>query len=446
MSLLKFFYAKPAIPERDYTDKEFKSVRWKSFWAFTIGYAIYYVCRLSFSVAKPALVKEGILTPTELGVIGSAVFITYAVGKFVNSAVSDYSNVTRYLSAGLFISALCNFAMGMNTSGIALTIIWGINGWFQSMGVGACVVALSRWYDEKERGTYYGIWATAHNIGEGITFVATATIVSYFGWRAGFELAGIIGLLGMLAMMKWVKDSPASMGFRPIIKMETNSVELDKKEVLKHQWDVVKNPAIWILAIGCCCMYVARYGVTGWGVFFLENGKGYTTVEAAGIIGINSIIGIFSTMASGWLSDRFLGGNRSLMVVIVSLINTVALACFLFAPAGNHWFTLIAMSVFGFSLGIQLCFFGGLLATDISHKAASGMAMAMMGVFSYAGAALGEFLTGVMIDKTSTVVEGKTIYNFDSLSYFWIGADFLSAVAGVLLMIIVARQAKKSTV
>lgn len=235
MAMLKFFAASPAIPLKNLSETTFKSVRWKSFWAFSIAYATFYVCRLSFNVAKPILVNEGVVTPTELGVIGAAIFITYAIGKFVNSAIADHSNITRFLSFGLFISAICNFAMGMNTSAIVLAVIWGINGWFQSMGVGPCVVALSRWYNDQERGSFYGYWSVAHNVGEGITFVVTAAVISYLGWKMGFVFSGIVGLLGMLIAIIWMKDSPASLGFKPIIHMEKESDTLDNKEVLKHQ-------------------------------------------------------------------------------------------------------------------------------------------------------------------------------------------------------------------
>lgn len=446
MSILTYFKASPAIPLKQYTEAMFKSTRMKSFWAFSFAYAIYYVCRLSFNVAKPALVNNNILTPTELGVIGSAIFVTYAVGKFVNSAIADHSNIVRFLSIGLFFSAIANFAMGMTTSAVVLTVIWGFNGWVQSMGVGPCVVALSRWYDDKERGSYYGFWSVAHNVGEGITFVVTAAIITTFGWKFGFTFAGIMGMLGVLVAVMFMKDSPAACGFAPIIPQTTEKAEMDNKEVLKHQWAVVKNPAIWILAVASCCMYIARYGVNSWGVFFLENGKGYTTLEAASIVSVNSIVGIIGTIASGWLSDRFLSGKRNVMTVVVSLINAISLAAFLFAPAGNAWFSIIALSVFGITLGIQLCFLGGLLATDISHKSASGIALGMMGVFGYAGAAAGEILTGVMIDKTTIIDEaGKKIYDFDSLSYFWVGADLLSVLASVLFAVVVAYQTRKVT-
>jgi sugar phosphate permease len=52
---------------------------------------------------------------------------------------------------------------------------------------------LNQWFSNKERGTLYGIWFSAHNIGTGLTYIITAYIVGAFGWQMGFFRAGIAG-------------------------------------------------------------------------------------------------------------------------------------------------------------------------------------------------------------------------------------------------------------
>ncbi len=143
----------------------------------TLAYVTFYVCRLSFTVAKSALVELGI-TPTELGMIGSTLFFSYAIGKLVNGFIADHANVVRYMSLGLLLSAGMNLLMGMTTNAMLLAIFWGINGWAQSMGVGPCAVSLARWYGFKERGTFYAIWSTAHNIGEAMTYMVIAAVIA----------------------------------------------------------------------------------------------------------------------------------------------------------------------------------------------------------------------------------------------------------------------------
>ena len=62
------------------------------------------------------------------------------------------------------------------------------------MGAPASVVGLARWFNNRERGTYYGVWCTSHNLGEALTFVLTSLVVSSFGWRWGFAGAALWAL------------------------------------------------------------------------------------------------------------------------------------------------------------------------------------------------------------------------------------------------------------
>lgn len=87
------------------------------------------------------------------------------------------------MTTGLLITALVNLCLGF-TNSLSCSLSLGISGWFQSMGAASCVVGLSRWFTDKERGSYYGFWSASHNIGEALTF--HISIVSVLGWRYGF--------------------------------------------------------------------------------------------------------------------------------------------------------------------------------------------------------------------------------------------------------------------
>ena len=126
---------------------------------------------LSLNVMKKPIVDEGIFSETELGIIGAVLFFTYAVGKFTNGFLADRSNINRFMSTGLLVTALVNLCSWvLCNSFILFAILWGISGWFQSMGAASCVVGLSRWFTDKERGSFYGFWSASHNIGEAMTF------------------------------------------------------------------------------------------------------------------------------------------------------------------------------------------------------------------------------------------------------------------------------------
>lgn len=138
-----------------------KRLQWSTFLAATLGYGMYYVCRLSLNVVKKPIVDEGIFSETELGIIGAVLFFTYAVGKFTNGFLADRSNINRFMSTGLLVTALVNLCLGFVHSFILFAILWGISGWFQSMGAASCVVGLSRWFTDKERGSFMAFGAQA---------------------------------------------------------------------------------------------------------------------------------------------------------------------------------------------------------------------------------------------------------------------------------------------
>ena len=114
--------------------RSLKRLQWSTFLSATLGYGMYYVCRLSLNVVKKPIVEEGIFSETELGIIGAVLFFTYAVGKFTNGFLADRSNINRFMSTGLLVTALVNLFLGFVHSFILFAILWGISGWFQSMG------------------------------------------------------------------------------------------------------------------------------------------------------------------------------------------------------------------------------------------------------------------------------------------------------------------------
>ena len=412
-----------------------KRFQWSTFLAATLGYGMYYVCRLSLNVVKKPIVDEGVFSETELGIIGAVLFFTYAVGKFMNGFLADRSNINRFMSTGLLVTALVNLCLGFVHSFILFAVLWGISGWFQSMGAASCVVGLSRWFTDKKRGSFYGFWSASHNIGEAMTFIIVASIVSALGWRYGFLGAGLVGLIGALVVWRFFHDTPQSKGL-PAVNAPEKKKEMDAletEEFNRAQKAVLRNPAIWILALSSAFMYISRYAVNSWGVFYLQAEKGYSTLDASFIFSISSVFGIVGTMFSGVISDFFFGGRRNFPALIFGLMNVFALCLFLLVPGVHFWMDALAMILFGLGIGVLICFLGGLMAVDIAPRNASGAALGVVGIASYIGAGLQDVMSGVLIEGNKQLVDGVEVYDFTYINWFWIGAALLSVLLALLV-------------
>lgn len=433
--MLKYFKKANPTPIKGTLNEQhsrYNKLKWQVFISATIGYSLYYVCRLSLNVIKKQLVDSNILNESELGMMGSALFFSYAIGKLFNGFLADKSHIGRFMSAGLLLTALINLILGFTSEFIVFTILWGVSGWFQSMGAAPSVISLSRWFSNKERGTYYGIWSASHSIGKAITYIGVAFMVSLAGWQWGFWGAGIIGLVGAILVFNFLHDSPEHKGLSPIKNVPTNT-STKNKSISSLQKEVLKNPFIWILAIASCLMYVSRYGIESWGIYYLEVQKGYSNIEASSILSVSAISGIVGTVLSGIISDKFFKGSRNIPALMAGLLNVFSISIFLFYPDGRFWIDMSSMIIFGFAIGILITFVGGLMAVDIASKKASGAALGLIGIASYIGAGVQDIVSGNLIQNNQIVVNGIKEIDFLEAKIFWVGAAILSVLLTLLV-------------
>ena len=432
--MLRAFATGPDLPVRADSDidRDFAAHRRRVIVAITAGYAISYTCRLAINVVKKPLIDGGIFTPDDLGMIGSALFYSYAFGKLINGFLSDHANAKRFFAAGLVLSALCNIAMGFSASVWVATAIWGINGWFQSFGAPACVVSLASWFSNRERGRYYGIWSTAHSIGEGLNFIVVAALVAAFGWHWGFWGPGIAVLVAAAASYVALSDRPRTLGLPTVADWRqdhyapsTQTAATPPAGVFATQLTLLKIPAVWIVAVSSALVYITRYAITSWGMLYLQEVRGYSDVGAGFMLAVNTLAGVVGALAFGFVSDRFFGARRPPANLLFAVAELTGLLLFFYGPVGLAW-TAFSLFLFGLGMTGLVTSLGGLFAIDICPKRVAGAALGMVGVFSYLGAAIQERVSGKLIDHGMTVVGGVRHYDFSGAIQFWIGASVAS--------------------
>ena len=443
MSLFSFYRiskpSKDTVPQEQ-VESTYKSLRSRTFWGATIAYSLYYVCRMSINVVKQPLIDEGVLTAGELGLIGSALLFVYAVGKFLNGFIADYCNIRRFMATGLFISALANLILGV--LGLfklpaflifaVFALLWGINGWVQSMGSAPGVISLSRWFPQSKRGSYYSLFSTSPYIGEFISYNVLALVVGWLGWQSGFIVAAVAGLIGTALIMFFVSDTPESKGLPSVQVLSGEDVTAKDKQPTKElQKMILKHPGIWVIAISSAFIYITKYAIAGWGVLYLQKQHAFSLEEASQVIAFSAIFGILGTVLAGWLSDRVFKGDRAKPAVLSGILSSLSLFLFLFV-GGGFLMNIFYVSLFSLSVGVLYCIVAGLMAVDIVPRKATGAALGVVGISSYIAAGLQDITSGYLIQGYMTTVDGADIYNFGPVSWFWIVASVISFVLPVL--------------
>ena len=438
---LKFFLTGPdATPLTDEAEikRRYRRTRIAVFLSITLGYAMYYVVRQGYSVVKKPLLDSKVFDAAQLGAIGSVFFLTYMIGKCVNGFLADRLNIKRFLALGLLGSATILTVMGFCRSFYLFAVLWGLCGWFQTFGAAPSVVSLNQWFSNKQRGTLYGIWFSAHNIGTGLTYIITAYIVGAFGWQMGFFAPGVLGISASIFLYLFMHDRPQVYGLPPVSVYAGEKTHAEykaaDKPVFKAQLGVLLRPAVWVLGLSSAACYVARYAIESWGVVFLTEAKGYSLPTASAIISISQFAGIAGAITCGFISDRFFHHKRNVPCLLFGIFFVISMAMFVYVPHEHYWSDYVSMMIFGYTVYALVTYLGGLMAVDICSKKATGAAMGVIGLFSYAGASLQEAVGGYLINAHKTVgADGKTIYDFTAVGNFWVIATFFALVLPLLV-------------
>lgn len=420
---------------------EYKTLRNRTFWGATVAYSLYYVCRMSLSVVKQPLIDEGVLSAGQLGLIGSALLFVYALGKFMNGFIADYCNVRRFMATGLFISALVNLLLGAvgfikglpaGLVFMVFAVLWGVNGWMQSMGAPPGVISLSRWFPRSKRGTYYSIFSATPYLGEFLSFIMTGVIVGALGWQYGFVVAAAAGLIGSLVILLFVSDTPESKGLPSVYELSGEEMKKeDKMPTRELQKLVIKHPGIWIIALSSAFIYITKYAIAGWGVLFLQKARGFSLEDATQIIAFSAAFGVVGTVLAGWLSDKVFAGDRVKPAILSGMLSFIALALFLFTE-GGFMMNIFYVSLFSLAVGVLYCIVAGLMAVDIVPRKATGAALGVVGISSYVAAGLQDITSGYLIQYNTRQVGGVDVYDFGPVSWFWLVAALVSFILPVL--------------
>jgi OPA family glycerol-3-phosphate transporter-like MFS transporter len=416
------------LPEEK-IDPVYKRLRFQVFLGIFVGYAGYYLVRKNFSLVMPDLIAQG-YTKGELGIIASAVSISYGISKFLMGGISDRSNARVFLSLGLVLSAMTVLGFGtlpvLTSSVTIMFIMMFVNGWFQGMGWPPCGRVMVHWFSTKERGTKMAIWNVAHNVGGGLIGPLAVLGVAIFGdWQSKLYFPAMITIVVAFIAYLLIRDTPQSCGL-PNIEAYKNDYPKDYEKSHEQEFSakeifftyVFKNKLLWLIAVSNAMIYLVRYGVLDWSPTYLEEAKGFSIKESGWAYFAYEWAGIPGTLLCGWISDKVFSGRRAPAIVIYMLLVMVAIVVYWQNPAGNILVDNIALIAIGFLIYGPVMLIG-VQALDLVPKKAAGTAAGLTGLFGYLGGALfANIAIGFLVDK----------WGWDAAFYLMIAACVISIV------------------
>jgi len=358
--------------------------------------------RFGYATILPSM-KEGLLlNNAQMGMIATGNLIGYAAFALVSGYLATRFGPRMVIGCSMFVTGVTMFCTGMAGGfgqAVALRFLTGLG----SAGSNIPVMGLvSVWFGSKRRGMAAGILVG----GSGLAFLVTGSLVPRVieaspdtGWRLSwFVLGAVVVALGLLSLI-FLRNRPSDKGLNPIgaeaVTLSGSSGTSGIQAPSLHS--VYTSPALWhlgavYLLYGFCYIIYCTFFSAA-----LVADRGFSQAEAGAIWSSIGIVGIFSGILWGTVSD-YIGRKYALAVVFA----IHAVCYFLFATAHSTGVLYVSAILFGFSAfsipGIVAATCGDYVGPNLAPAA-----LGMVTLFFAVGQASAPSVAGYLADATDSM-------------------------------------------
>ena len=379
---------------------------------FTIlwaSYASYYLCRLNFSVAQPAIQAEfPAWSLAKLGAIPSVYAGVYAAGQFFNGQLASRFGARRMMTAAMLVVATANIMFSQAHSYGAMLACWALNGWAQSAGWSLVVSTMAMWTPRKRRGIVVGLLSTCYQLGNVFAWLLAGYLSVKYGWRAAFWVPGAFMVPMACALAICLRNRPEDAGFAAMQETESQAiattaapivmpaVEPTPGEILRM---TLRNRTLWILALAFFCSNAVRYTFMNWSVQYMSSFQGQSISSGAFKAVALPLIGAVGAVSAGWASDALFRGRRAPLSAL--MLTGLAIVCVIFAqvPTGYATLAMTLLGTSGFLIFGPDMLMSGAATVDFSHPRAAAAATGLTMSAGALGAVLSGAGVGWLLDK-----------------------------------------------
>jgi len=307
----------------------------------------------------------------------------------------------RILALGLACWSAATAATGLAESFSLLAAMRIAVGIGEATAFPAAMSLIPDLFAQRTRGRAIAVFQTSGFVGATLSTIAAGMLASAFGWRTMFVLCGTIGVV-LAAMLMFSMREPA----RQVGQHPAEHPRLPRRLLADLQEGaarVLKQPGfVWLAAaFGTAAIVAAVLGT--WGPALLQRLHDMPLRTLGLVFGPTiGLGGIFGSLASGHLSDRFLKQAHDPRVLLRVPLLAMPLAApfmagFAYAPSPLQAITCMATMNVLMSCAVAPCLYFALSTCANSDRGlVSAIMLASAGVI---GGGLGPFFVGLLSDQ-----------------------------------------------
>jgi MFS family permease len=349
---------------------------------------INYIDRGNLSIAAPLLKNELHLSNSQLGLLLSSFFWTYALFQLVSGWLVDRFNVNWVIAGGFFLWSAATAATGLVQGFAVLFLLRLILGIGESVAYPSYSKLLARHFPEHYRGLANALIDAGSKCGPAIGTLLGGYLMARYGWRPFFIVLGLVSLLWLAPWVRWMPRG--------------GDHSQRRSKDAPRVWEILRQRSAWGTFGGLFTTNYFWYFLLTWLPMYLVRERHFSmdtmaTVGAAAYFAIGA-----STTISGWLSDRWIraGGTptrvRKTFAGVGLTASTVILGVAI-VPDRTTAMVLLMLSCISF--GVYTCSLWSITQT-IAGPLAAGKWTGVQNFTGNLAGVVAPWLTGVVLDKT----------------------------------------------
>lgn len=384
---------------------KFMKYAWLVLLSFGLTYMFFYNGRQNINLVMSQMAEGLGSTTAAMGVVSSSLFWCYAFGQLINGRLGAYFGYKRFMMFGVAASAVLNIIISFQHSISAIAILWGLNGFCQSMVWSNGIGVLNKWWPKKERGFASGLATAFSGVAQIVTYLTILLCLELnpaWGWRAAFRYPMIPMVLMLMAFGMFFKEKPEDVGLRPFVEEDkaaeerdaTLAAEIASKGYLYPYKVLFGEPKVIVFCFISAIAGVGRYGLLTWVPTYFQETMG-VSIKQGILSSILLPIGQACAMfVFPLITDKLFKGKREPMLVLASVVTFCGMVCFPFiksqAPASAM---LLLVGISGMVTGVIWT-----IAGDMGGRAFSSTVVGVLDWAVYMGAAIQASVFGFVKD------------------------------------------------
>jgi MFS family permease len=377
-----------------------------------------YLDRLIITTMRESIMGSISMTDAQFGLLTATFLWIYGGFSPVGGFLADRYGRSKVIIVSLLTWSLITWLTGHAQNYQQLLVTRALMGISEACYIPAAFALISDYHRGPTRSLATGIHSSGIYAGAALGGIG-GFIASAWGWRAGFNLFGIIGVIYALVLIFFLRD----------VRPSFESIAEKRKDLTPSVLvrSLFSSPVFWILLVISILIGMANWVVNGWLPTYLRDqyqlSVGAAGVSATAYIQAASFAGV---LMGGFLADRWSRRNARARELLPAIALCVAgpVLFFTVSAAFLVW-AIIGFVVYGLARG----FFDSNLMPIVRETIGERTSATAYGMLNFVGCAAG----GAMIYLGGLIKDAQV-----SLGLVFQAAAVFLLIVGLLLFAIAA--------